>query len=898
MELKRNLCLVFGLIAAALWASDNAVPPMALEFYPAKFQRNTMHLVADMPQTLLGDIYAEPADAAKMMLEIDLPEDIRFIGSSPWWGNAKKEFLPDPVTRSSIEREGRKYNRYTVKLEEKLLQMVRRKSKVWSNTQRVFISAKTSTQDGVGYFRLISPCAGTSEEIAIQFKVLPPLKEFEPTKRFMLGITALQNLTAPFPEVRETSLKLLFSLSQRPLTGKLFFWKSLPEELRRDINDRTYFITYFYDNGLPNWRKKNNWQVYRMDEGTGPISEICPTYAAEEYDSPYWQQYVLASLRSTISQAHRVDCIGWDLEPMKVCRCSLCRDRFSKELKLDHIAAVDEVKGKYSAEYFQFRVRQNGRVARNFARLVKENFPTSHVSIITDNLHAAPPHVAAWCGVDVRQFDDAFDIMHNMIYYSGLTYFDDFAFNMKTLKTPQAPWTDPAENLERFYIRYTPPLLHMNIVATAALGGQGFSIYPSEILDGAYYPFLQKSVSAVSRAEDYYAQRGEPVSTVPKNVHVITQEKDGKTISASIPDLKSVLRALSHEIPGKGKLLTLFNYSSKERMILEIPAQGAFRAVRDIETGERYQGVDGTQPFLVALEPQSVKLLELSASELPLDGEKCVLQAKLREELLPFLDNDVFTKVRPQQAGNYRAGWGVEISGKAVAELSDGISTIGVSTRRNGSIISWRRGSKDIVSDASRVGRLDEWLFIPDTVEETIDWEVTGFAASPEHAEMTLEAELPPPRNAAPNVVSLQGVKLKRTIILRNGELLCKGEIFNPKPYPVSFSFRSKNYPQIQGPWTILSGNERYNQPGSVTFAQRNGRQLPIPGRCLNDQYDGTPFVITTPNGSLSIHAPAADGVLVWNSENAASTVEPCFTPPALPHGKIFSLETRYAWRQ
>jgi len=896
MKLMHSLCSSLCLLAVTLWAAEKTEPKMELAFYPAKFQGNSMHLVADMPQTLVGDIYAEPADAKRMKLEIDLPEDIRFIGSSPWWGNAKREFVPDPVTQSSIERDGRKYNRYTIQLEHMLLQNVRRKSKSWSNTERVYIAAGTATQDGFGYFRLISPTAGTSDELAIQFKILPPLKEFEPTKRFTLGITALQNLTAPFPEVRETSLKLLFSLSQRPLTSKLLLWKSLPEEMRRELNERTYFETYFYDNRLVHWRKKNNWQEYRMDEGTGPNNEICPTYAAEEYSSPYWQQYVLDTIRNSVKDAYRIDCIGWDLEPMKVCRCGHCRDRFSKELKLDHTATVEEVKGKLSAAYFQFRVRQNGRVARNFARLVKENFPTSHVSIITDNLHAAPPHVAAWCGVDIRQFDDAFDVMQNMIYYSGLSYFDDFAYNMKNLKTPQAPWCDPAENLERFYVRYTPPLLHMNIVATAALGGQGFAIYPSEILDGAYYPFLQKSVCAVSRAEEYYAQRGETVSAMPKNVRVIMQEKDGKKVTAQLPDLKSVLRVLGHEIPGKGKLLTMFNYSSKERMILEIPVQGAFRTVRDIETDECYEGVDGTRPFLVALEPQSVKLLELSTSELPQAGMAGVSQAKLRKELQPFLT--VGEGQMLQSAGNYRAGWGVTDSGTAVAELSDGISTIGVSTRKNGAIISWRRGEKDIVADASRTGRLDEWLFVPDTVEETVDWEVTGFAAFPDHAEMTLEAELPPPRNSAPNVVSLQGVKLKRTLTLQNGELLCKGEILNSKPYSINLAFRSKNYPQVQGPWQILSGDVQYNIPGSTVFAQRSGRNLPIPGKCLNNQYDGAPFVITTKEGSLSIHAPVADGVLVWNSENAASTVEPCFTPPSLAPGQSFLLKTRYIWRQ
>lgn len=875
-------------------AEQESAKKLSLRFYPAKFQGNIVNIAAGMPQTLLGEFFAAPADAAGMKLELDLPEDIRFIGSCPWWWNEKNKFTPDPVSRSSVTRKGVKYNRYTITLEKQLLRKLRKDTLLWKNLQRVFLAAGRSTKDGTGYFRLRSPRAGVSEEVAVRFKILPPLKKFEPTTRFTLGITDLDNLSAPFPEVRKASWDLLFSLSRRPMTSPIFAWGKLPEELRRRLVDKTCFVMMTGDWGLGAWRRKNNWQEFRKDEGNGPTNAICPTHAAEDFNSPYWQKFWLEKLRGQTARAHRIDCIEWDIEPMQVCRCPLCRDRFSKELKLDHTATVAEVKGKYAAAYFQFRVRQNGRMIRNFARLVRVNFPKSKVGIVTDNLHAAPPHVASWCGVDIRQFDDVFDVMRNMPYYSGLTYFDDFAFNVKTLKTPQFPLNDPGENLEQFYVRYTPESLHMNMVATAALGGKGFAVYPWELLDGAYYHTLQKSSSAISRAEEYYARRGRSGAAVPKNVHKVEREDNGKKRFALIPDLDSVLRVLVHEIPGKGRLLTVFNYAAADRMILEIPAQGTFRAVRDLETGEHYAGVDGSKPFLAALEPQSVKLLEFSCRALPADGEKVVTQTTLNEELRRFFDAKSPAQLHSRRSGKFFAGWGVGSTGGAVAELSDGVSAVGFAPGKNGTLVSWRRDGKEIVERPGK-GMLDEWLFV--TVNETVVWRVTRFAALPDRAEVTFEAELPPPRNAAPDMVSLQGLKLKKTAVLRKDELVLRGEIVNPGAHLLNFSFRVRNYPQMSLPWKILSEGVRYDGEGTVA-AWRSGRSIPIPVRCLNDRYDGAPFEIATPDGILSIHAPAADGVMVWNGGSSPSTVEPCYAHRTLGPGQKFSFESRLKWRR
>ena len=304
------------------------------------------------------------------------------------------------------------------------------------------------------------------------------------------------------------------------------------------------------------------------------------------------------------------------------------------------------------------------------------------------------------------------------------------------------------------------------------------------------------------------------------------------------------------------------------------------RAVAGADLALPFGGKRGTAGLLFAL-------VKLGAH----DGQRAVLVLVLTALVLTF------HHYARRQVGyaNRRIGRIYMLaarSGGAVAELSDGVSTVGFAPGKNGALVSWRRGGKEIVEGPGK-GMLDEWLFR--TVNETVSWRVTRFAAVPD-PEVTLEAELPPPRNAAPGMVSLQGLKLKKTAVLRNGELFLRGEIVNPKAYPLNFSFRVRNYPQMSLPWKILSGVVRYDGSGTVT-ARRSGRSIPFSGRGLNDRYDGAPFEITSPDGILSIHAPAADGVMVWNGGNSPSTVEPGYSRTLGP-GKKFSFESRLKWRR
>ena len=125
------------------------------------------------------------------------------------------------------------------------------------------------------------------------------------------------------------------------------------------------------------------------------------------------------------------------------------------------LLSTEEINRRFASQGFAWRTRQNCTALNHFAAAIRRHFPGYPVILCTDPLHKKKPHVAEWCGVDVRNNDQGqYDIFANMPYYSGLIYYDDLEFNLQTLRTAHMPLIDPSEAMEMYYSRYTPCLLY------------------------------------------------------------------------------------------------------------------------------------------------------------------------------------------------------------------------------------------------------------------------------------------------------------------------------------------------------------------------------------------------------------------------------------------------------
>ena len=124
----------------------------------------------------------------------------------------------------------------------------------------------------------------------------------------------------------------------------------------------------------------------------------------------------------------------------------------------------------------------------------------------TDPLHPGATPLAEWCGVDPRMFDkDGVDIYQNMPYFEGVQYFDSMELNIRELKSaPHMPLIDPTEDMERYYIRYTPNGVKTVILASAANGGIGQGFYPSDHFDGRYLVSIAEGADLIAKGEDFY----------------------------------------------------------------------------------------------------------------------------------------------------------------------------------------------------------------------------------------------------------------------------------------------------------------------------------------------------------------------------------------------------------
>ena len=103
--------------------------------------------------------------------------------------------------------------------------------------------------------------------------------------------------------------------------------------------------------------------------------------------------------------------------------------------------------------------------------------------------------------MDVRLSDADYGLFMNMPYYQGVRWYDDLAFNRKSLKTPNYPLIDPSENMEMFYSRYTPEGVVMNMVAAAAQGARGIGFWPGDNFDGKYLHAIAEGSGMIADGE-------------------------------------------------------------------------------------------------------------------------------------------------------------------------------------------------------------------------------------------------------------------------------------------------------------------------------------------------------------------------------------------------------------
>ena len=577
-----------------------------------------------------------------------------------------------PFTTKKINRNGIRYNSYKVTLDSYFI--------AWFGE---------SWYRHIAYFKLVAGSVGKSGKLfwslrignevqperSMTVRVIEKVKFPEkPCKKFALWIYGISASPVPVPGLREQAQSFWSSLSENRYRGNCGYRdRNIPYPGYKAIV--ALWGNNFHNNLTNAETQKLLKQMPKNVTDKGVAKAAASSWALLDDEKGIYEKYVRTVLRALKKTYGEISHIWWDFEPHPYGYDEGGRKRFAKAAGLKYVPSIDEINKKYSNQYFNYMVKLHSELIAKNIRFVREELPGTKFWLCSDNLHADTPHVARWCGVDVRLSDDVVDIHNHMPYYAGTRYFDDIAFNVGKLKKPFLPLIDPAERLKSFYTQYSSDKIMQNIVATAALGGIGIGFWPDDLLPGEYFYGISKGFDMVSSAEDFYingTRCDKDFKVRPRNVFVRKLASGGEI---TFPDFSSTLRYTVHKLNGR-YIATVFNYDAKQTLIVEVSGKGV-------------------KPFLVKVEPQGCTIA---------GPGRLQDQTVLKAEVAKFSGSG--NAFKDHVKGKSRVCWSSLSSGTPVLELSNGVITAGVDAFGNCYVVSLRTGSGNEMLQNGFAGRL------------------------------------------------------------------------------------------------------------------------------------------------------------------------------------------------
>ncbi len=892
---------------------------------PVCWQKNVWNLAAGTPGCIFCDLRTKPVKTCRYEIELDLPEGVELSAASPWHRYAPGVSSDRIVSLPSGR--GAAFRTYRVVLDPKFAAALLPDSLAWSNYYRLYLTASGKTAGGGAFFRFYADGKELMPEQSFQINVLPPVVfPQEKIKKFGLHISHLYCLTAPLPGIRNSGLDYWRNLAEKPETFTVFRFGSSDPEIRaqvlRDFKVSlfvgTRYVTPF--GNFSDWKKQSGVQVPEMVLADGRRLEwACPSYAARK-GTPFWESYVSELIQKKLDGLPQAVRIVWDIEPgaKDYCYCAVCRKNFSDSVSPGKTLTAEEIRRNHAAEWFRFRVKQNAEIIRRFAELCRGKFPGKELVLCTDPLHASPPHVQEWCGVDVRLSDADYGLFMNMPYYQGVRWYDDLAFNLKSLKTPNYPLIDPSENLEMFYNRYTPEGVVMNMVAAAAQGARGIGFWPGDNFDGKYLHAIAEGCGMIADGEEYYfGERCDRMAEVkPENVVKMTLEDRGRKAVATVPDFTPYLRFTVHK-KDSAWLVTVFNYHPSQDLLARIalpgiPCSGAWH-VFSLKDRRAYSTANPADGFLAEIPAGTVRQFEIAREKRKAAG--LIEPAALEKKLAGFhAGNSSVSRFRSLREGNRAVGWGILPEGSGpMLKLSAGSRSVYLDLNRNAAIAGYYIDDlEDILSGEGR-GVMDELNLY--RFRDPLAFELTDAKIEKGIPTVRFAAVVPAAENADPNSTLPAGLRIEKTVSLEDDGKTIRSvyTLLNPEDSgrTMKVGFRLKNHPRLGAAWNsgkVLSSLWRIGMNGTsgkilfrgaeradnlILAAGVNTAPGELTGKILPERYAGGAAELSASfngqNAEISFELlPDAEcaGFLIWWSSSSASTLEPLTREKILKPGE------------
>ena len=805
-----------------------------VNLFPVEFQNGFYSIAKNFVATWVCTFKGKKPSSQNVVFE--LPKGFEIVGaasirpckdkSNIWQWNQEK-----PI----ITKLNNNMTRYTLVLPPHFM----RDWGSWNNEYRIFVKAVGNVNtagNGLWY-------ADGNTPQPLKLKILPPVDfSGKVPSKFFISPTFVPNLIGTSKELANQHLKLWKSLSTaQTISIDPWAWRHVDnKQLNNMIKGFDTSIVIGTNGsmirlGFKRWKEKHpiakniKFPLCIPNSPREPNETLCPNYLIEDPQKLIWDDYVPTLLKERAGNLS-INLIDFDYEPHpnKHCFCKACLKKFSEFSKIKGNLTREQIINKYGNIWFKFRVEQHRQIIKKYYDSCRKYFPQSKITLVTDILHPQGSVIADWCAVDPRLSDNiGLHYMRNMPYFEGVNYYDTIAFNIKHLKTPQFPLIDPTETTKRFYIRYTPKGVKLNVIASAMLGCKGIGFWLNDYFNGEYVHQLVKASRVVAAGENFYLSGkrcDEQVSMVAKNTYKQQLSDDGENFILQTPDFTPYLRYTVHSL-GEKLLLTVLNYHPKEDIILEIYSKDKTKVPAALDktlAPEEYE----SGKYLVEIKAQDAGIWVFSKEN------KVAKSGKIALELQKF--NDEHSK-RISDVNKLNYGL-LRPEKLAVVKFADKERSVYVNPNDQSMIVGWRSNASalnDILYLRGNRGNLGE-LSVPFLKgQEKFTPIVNG-----DNIKFTYT--VPSPEDANPEAEKYTGVKIEKNISLAdNGKtVVIKWDIINSSNSKNNLEFfgRIKNLPmlgslisegkQLGACGTIKSGNliSTVGAPVSTLWHKNNAK--------------------------------------------------------------------------
>lgn len=813
--MKQFMILYFSILALACSGITK------VELFPADYQGKSFSFIEDYPLVLVLKLAGDGASIAKKVPVpvIELPQELKLIEVATRSG----KMTSIPFTQEDFSHNGKLFSRYRIMIPGHLLKKLTPEDFGWRAGFNFFIEAAEKSAGKNADFQIYIEENGIKHfERRYKGAILPRLhRPSHPLTRFTGGVTFLSSAGLEENFILKKTGNFWRSLSEKPFYSVSWENFSYPEKTNTflDANFRTvakacatrsstlkFPGTNFRDLGFMVNGKVTRKGVPLFVDGKGNIdpSSICPQYLLKDPEGLFWGEYFRRGYHEKLKRSPNCRIIWLDYEPFVTGgTCDNCRTDFAKFAGLKKVPERTElVDGQpLNRKWRDYKITQHRKILEKFVETALREFPGYEIHLCCAT--PADDFRNSWDAVDSSSVMKKVAAFTPMNYNTGLVYYNSVASQEKRFGAlKNYSWVDPSEEIQRFFIRYSPEKIVQNIIATAALGADGFVIYPTDVLDGRMLHGIARAFSAIGKVEDilFSKECTAKLNLKPRNVITIELENEkNEKKKVVLPDIQSALRAHLHEKNGI-YTLTLLNYSSHD-IILEVSlhnftGKGEIN-IHDVLNKEYYSGITSEKirtGFLIHLPVDGARLLRIGGitptvgKEINQNTMKTMLEKAQKE-----LDGKMIFQA--QKSGEAELKWRITKK-RLTMELRHGEQFLLIDPA-SGEVVSWKNGTKTPVGGKSPMfGGL---RFFDLRNQNTQNYAISDVDLKPDYAEVSLTHTIPADKGFGEEN-PLEGLKIIKSFRLckgtkRTGKVAMTVEFFNPTKTAKQFGFRFFNMP-------------------------------------------------------------------------------------------------------